>query len=78
MDDKVNFLEKECNSLRRKIEDHDDEMRNMRRKIASLQVRISNFLINSISEKERIIYVKRKTVDSKVAKRLSISCSIRA
>ena len=36
--DKMKFLERDCNSLRRKIEEHDDEMRNMRRKMASLQV----------------------------------------
>mmetsp|Transcript_2983 Transcript_2983/g.6855 ORF Transcript_2983/g.6855 Transcript_2983/m.6855 type:complete len:153 (+) Transcript_2983:180-638(+) len=51
--EKLKFLEKDNNSLRRKIEDHDDELRNTRRKMASLQAS-SNSLESTSHDVRRV------------------------
>lgn len=53
MSEKLKFLEKDNSSLRRKLEDHDDEMRNMRRKMASLQAS-SNSLESTSHDVRRV------------------------
>ncbi|CAD7948078.1 unnamed protein product [Amoebophrya sp. A25] len=53
MTEKVKFLEKDNNSLRRKLEDHDDELRSTRRKMASLQAS-SNSLESTSHDVRRV------------------------
>lgn len=51
--EKLKYLEKDNNSLRRKLEDHDDELRNTRRKMASLQAS-SNSLESTSHDVRRV------------------------
>lgn len=62
LQEKVKFLEKDASSMRRKIEEHDDEFRANRRKMASLQAS-SNSLEGSSQDVRRVEWSLQKISD---------------